>query len=85
MPESGFGGGNQQETCMESCDRIEDIRMSDGEISKQVETIKQVFVERTENYRIPELERLYSRIMKGIFERRDKGVGDDPKPSILKF
>ncbi|GMJ04772.1 Bromodomain and ATPase domain-containing protein 1 [Hibiscus trionum] len=88
-PESGFGDGKQQETCMESGDQIdgrgsEDIRMLDGEISKQVERIKQVFVDRTENYGIPELERLYSRIMKGIFESRDR-VGDDPKPSILKF
>ncbi|KAL4278959.1 hypothetical protein GQ457_03G025540 [Hibiscus cannabinus] len=82
-PESGFVAGNQQETCMESGDQI-DCRMSDGEISKQVERIKQLFVDRTENYRIPELERLYSRTMKGIFESRD-GVGDDPKHSILKY
>ncbi|MBA0596523.1 hypothetical protein Gorai_013340 [Gossypium raimondii] len=89
-PESSFGDGNQQETCTEWCDVIDgsgskEARMSGGEFSKQVETVKQLFVERTENYGIPELERLYSRIMKGIFESREKGVGDDPKPSILKF
>ncbi|MBA0660370.1 hypothetical protein Goklo_012393 [Gossypium klotzschianum] len=89
-PESSFGDGNQQETCTEWCDVIDgsgsmEARMSGGEFSKQVETVKQLFVERTENYGIPELERLYSRIMKGIFESRKKGVGDDPKPSILKF
>ncbi|MBA0692750.1 hypothetical protein Goari_010287 [Gossypium aridum] len=89
-PESSFGDGNQQETCSEWCDVIDgsgskEARMSDCEFSKQVETVKQLFVERTENYGIPELERLYSRIMKGIFESREKGVGDDPKPSILKF
>ncbi|XP_039055447.1 ATPase family AAA domain-containing protein At1g05910-like isoform X2 [Hibiscus syriacus] len=89
-PEPGFGDGNQQETCTESGDQTdgngsEDNRMLGGEISKQVERIKQVFVERTENKGIPELERLYSRVMKGIFESREKGVGDDPKTSILKF
>ncbi|MBA0566943.1 hypothetical protein Golob_011715 [Gossypium lobatum] len=89
-PESSFGDGNQQETCTEWCDVIDgsgskEARMSDCEFSKQVETVKQLFVERTENYGIPELERLYSRIMKGIFASREKGVGDDPKPSILKF
>ncbi|KAG4149218.1 hypothetical protein ERO13_D05G327400v2 [Gossypium hirsutum] len=88
--ESSFGDGNQQETCTEWCDVIDgsgskEARMSGGEFSKQVETVKQLFVEWTENYGIPELERLYSRIMKGIFESREKGVGDDPKPSILKF
>ncbi|XP_039012807.1 ATPase family AAA domain-containing protein At1g05910-like isoform X2 [Hibiscus syriacus] len=89
-PEPGFGDGNQQETCMESDGQIdgsgsEDIRISSGEISKQVERIKQLILERTENKGIPELERVYSRVMKDIFESREKGVGDDAKTSILKF
>ncbi|OMO88191.1 hypothetical protein CCACVL1_08536 [Corchorus capsularis] len=89
-PESTPSDGNRQETCTEASELIDgsesqDIRMSDGEIPKQVESVKQLFVERTENYGIPQLERLYTRIMKGIFETRDKGVGDDPKPAILKF
>ncbi|KAK6279372.1 hypothetical protein POUND7_019639 [Theobroma cacao] len=89
-PESTCGDGNQQESCTEASDLIngsgsEDIRMADDEISNQVESAKQLFVERTKSYSIPQLERLYTRIMKGIFETRDKGVEDDPKPSILKF
>lgn len=89
-PESTSGDGNQQETSMEVSDITDgnvsqDIRMSDGEISNQVESVKQLLEERTENYSIPQLERLYTRVMKGIFETRDKGVGDDPKLSVLKF
>ena len=87
-PESTSGNGNQPATSTEASDLIDgsgslEIRMSDGEISDQVESTKQLFVEGTENYSIPQLERLYTRIMKGIFETRD--IGDDPKPSILKF
>ncbi|XVF29263.1 hypothetical protein REPUB_Repub15cG0106000 [Reevesia pubescens] len=89
-PESTSSDGNQQETYTEASELIDgngsqDIRMSDSEISNQVESAKQLFVERTENFGIPQLERLYTRIMKGIFETRDNGIGDDPKPSILKF
>ncbi|XWS35245.1 hypothetical protein CRYUN_Cryun21dG0109400 [Craigia yunnanensis] len=89
-PESTFGDGIEQENSMEASDlidgsRSQDVRMSDGDISNQIESAKQLFLERTENYNIPQLERLYTRIMKGIFETRDKGVGDDPRPSILKF
>ncbi|XP_022761765.1 ATPase family AAA domain-containing protein At1g05910 isoform X4 [Durio zibethinus] len=89
-PESTSGGGNRQETCTEASNLIDgngsqDVGMSDGEISNQVKSATQLFVERTENYGIPELERLYTRIIKGIFETRDKGVGDDPKLSFLKF
>ncbi|KAJ6715660.1 AAA DOMAIN-CONTAINING [Salix viminalis] len=65
----------------------QDIKMSDAEVSGHVECTKRLFVERTENYGIPQLERLYTRIMKGIFKTEDKeGVEDDgPKHSILRF
>ncbi|KAJ6420578.1 hypothetical protein OIU84_028008 [Salix udensis] len=61
--------------------------MSDAEVSGHVEGTKRLFVERTENYGIPQLERLYTRIMKGIFKTEHKeGVEDDgPKHSILRF
>lgn len=64
----------------------EDVIMSDAEISNQIESAKLLFVERTENYGIPQLERLYTRVMKGVFEAKGGGgVGEDRKPSILKF
>ncbi|KAJ6690982.1 AAA DOMAIN-CONTAINING [Salix koriyanagi] len=64
----------------------QDITMSDAEVSGHVERTKRLFVERTENYGIPQLERLYTRIMKGIFKTEDKeGVEDGPKHSILRF
>ncbi|KAK4854921.1 hypothetical protein QYF36_002497 [Acer negundo] len=88
-PESSFNDGIQHETSKVSSptDRIgsQDVVMSDGEILHQVESIKRLLVERTENYGIPQLERLYTLIMKGIFETRDQGAEDDPKPSILRF
>ncbi|KAJ6959191.1 ATPase family AAA domain-containing protein [Populus alba x Populus x berolinensis] len=64
----------------------QDVTMSEAEVSSHVDHIKRLFVERTENYGIPLLERLYTRIMKGIFETKDKGVEDDgPRYSILRF
>ncbi|KAE8702970.1 ATPase family AAA domain-containing protein [Hibiscus syriacus] len=83
--EPTLGYCKQQETSTDG-NGSWDTRMSDDEISTQAESVKKLFVERTGNYGIPELERVYSRIMKGIFESREKGVGvDDPKPSVLKF
>ncbi|EEF29338.1 ATP binding protein, putative [Ricinus communis] len=87
-PESSSANGNQHETSGEASSDAEgsgsqDVTMLDAEMSSHVEYIKRLFIERTENYGIPELERLYTRIMKAIFESKDT-VEDDPKYSILK-
>lgn len=63
----------------------DDVTMLDGEFSGEVESVKQLFVKRSENYSIPQLERLYTRIMKGVFETKNKGVSGDLKSSVLKF
>lgn len=88
-PESSAADGNRHETSEASSHTegsgSQDVTMSDAEISSHVKYVKRLFVERTENYGIPQLERLYTRIMKGVFETKDKGVEDDPKCSILRF
>lgn len=88
--ETPLADGNQHETSGEVSDRFDgngsdDVTMSDGEITNQVESVKQRFVDRSENYDIPQLERLYTRIMKGIFEIKDGGIKDDPKASVLRY
>ncbi|KAM7255273.1 hypothetical protein ACFE04_020514 [Oxalis oulophora] len=60
-------------------------RMSDQEISEKAESVKKLFVEYTQSYGIPKLERLYTRIMKGIFECKKKDAEDEPKRSILSY
>ncbi|KEH30316.1 putative chromatin remodeler Bromodomain family [Medicago truncatula] len=62
---------------------LHDITMLDGEFSRQVESVKQRFVKRSEKYSIPQLERLYTRIMKGVFETRDKGMSDDDLKNLV--
>lgn len=65
---------------------LHDITVLDGEFSRQVESVKQHFVKRSEKYSIPQLEGLYTRIMKGVFETRNKGMNDDDlKTSVLGF
>ena len=60
--------------------------MSDGDISGKAESVKRVFMERTEGYAIPQLERLYTRVMKGVFETKaGEPAVDDLRPSILSF
>uniref|UniRef100_A0A2P2KL76 Uncharacterized protein MANES_04G042700 n=1 Tax=Rhizophora mucronata TaxID=61149 RepID=A0A2P2KL76_RHIMU len=82
---------NGNETPGETCDHVEatqsqDASMPDADTSSHMDgIIKQLFVDRTESYGIPQLERLYTRIMKGVFETKGRGVPDDPKDSILKF
>lgn len=88
-PEPVTIDGNLHGTCTNSHadgGSPRDITMIDGEFSRQVESVKQRFVKRSENYSIPQLERLYTRIMKGVFETKDRGMNDeDPKTSFLGF
>ncbi|KAF8402311.1 hypothetical protein HHK36_013265 [Tetracentron sinense] len=81
----------QQEASVNASDQAgekisqEDAIMSDGEISGQVESLKQRLVERTEDYGVPQLERLYTRVMTSVTEIKVTNVSEDHKASILKF
>ncbi|KAF5195389.1 Atp-dependent zinc metalloprotease ftsh [Thalictrum thalictroides] len=63
----------------------EDVVMLDGETLSQVESIKGLMVERTEGYDVPQLERLYTLVVKGALESKAKDVGEVPKASVLRF
>ncbi|WCJ41376.1 ATPase family AAA domain-containing protein At1g05910 [Euphorbia peplus] len=88
-PDTISGEGNRTETSGEACanntegSTSQDTSMLDAEISGQVEHVKSLLVKRTENYGIPQLERLYTRIMKDVFKANDK-AGNESKSSILK-
>ncbi|KAJ4957034.1 hypothetical protein NE237_013817 [Protea cynaroides] len=56
----------------------DDFVMLDGEISSQVESLKQCLVDRTERYGVTELESLYTRIKKGVIETKPM-AGEDHK------
>lgn len=71
-----------------SGDCSRDSAKSDEEMSSRIESVKGLLMERTDKYSIPQMERLYTRIMKGVLETLDKGLRDDdnnPKHSILRF
>ncbi|XP_057498909.1 ATPase family AAA domain-containing protein At1g05910-like [Actinidia eriantha] len=83
-PESSFIDVDQLETAEKATG--EDIIMSDGDISGKAESVKRIFMERTEGYAIPQLERLYTRVMKGVFETKASEPSvDDLRPLILSF
>ncbi|KAL6977059.1 hypothetical protein U1Q18_025853 [Sarracenia purpurea var. burkii] len=64
----------------------QDVIMSDSEISGMIVTVKSVFMEHTEDYGIPQLERLYTQVIKGVFEAKASEPGDDDlRPSILRY
>ncbi|KAL1543952.1 ATPase family AAA domain-containing protein [Salvia divinorum] len=63
----------------------QDVTMSCAETSDQVDSIKKLLVDRSKEYNIPELERLYTSIMKGVFVTKDKSEVKDLKTSILRF
>jgi len=80
--------GNLHGTCtnnLADANSPQDVTVLDGEFLREVESVKQLFVKRSENFSIPQLERLYTRIMKGVFETKNKGVNGDLKSSVLKF
>ncbi|XP_058102404.1 ATPase family AAA domain-containing protein At1g05910 isoform X2 [Magnolia sinica] len=62
----------------------EDALMEDQEVSGHVETLKQHLLECTEGYNVPQLERLYTRVMKGVVDLKGKAE-EGYKPTILKF
>ncbi|KAL3845615.1 hypothetical protein ACJIZ3_003018 [Penstemon smallii] len=85
-PESSVPDGNQNASSdRDTGSMSQDVTMTDAAILNQVDSIKQLLVERTKDYSIPQLERLYSRIMKGIFETQSRGKAEDLKSSILNF
>nr|GMC56244.1 ATPase family AAA domain-containing protein At1g05910 isoform X1 [Ipomoea batatas] len=65
---------------------FQDAAMSDGEVSSKLESIKKHFMDRTKDYGVPQLERLYTRLMKGVLETKNAlNGGQDLKPAILSF
>lgn len=62
-----------------------DVAMSDAESSSKNELAKQIFVERTKGYGIPQLEKLYARIMMGVFETKYAEHRNNLKPSVPSF
>ena len=89
-PETPSADVPQHETSGEVSDHTDgngshDVTVSDNEIRNHVESVKRRFVDRSKNYDIPQLERLYTRVMKGIFGIKDRGMEDDPRASILRY
>ncbi|KAL6970768.1 hypothetical protein U1Q18_030456 [Sarracenia purpurea var. burkii] len=83
-PECLFADTHQLET--PEATMGQDVIMSDSEISGKIVTVKSVFMEYTEDYGIPQLERLYTRVIKGVFETKASEPGDDDlRPSILSY
>uniref|UniRef100_A0A804L5P2 Bromo domain-containing protein n=1 Tax=Musa acuminata subsp. malaccensis TaxID=214687 RepID=A0A804L5P2_MUSAM len=47
-------------------ENIDDATKADADISEQIDSVKKHLIERTEGYGVPQLERLYTRVMKGV-------------------
>ncbi|XP_072965752.1 ATPase family AAA domain-containing protein At1g05910 isoform X1 [Typha angustifolia] len=62
----------------------EDVVMANAEILEQIESVKLRLMDRTEGYGVPQLERLYTRIMKNVVAVRGKESGEDYKQSIVR-
>ena len=51
----------------------------------QLEALKQRFMELTASYGVPQLERLYSRIMKGAIELTSKESNEDHRRLVVRY
>ncbi|XP_062006089.1 ATPase family AAA domain-containing protein At1g05910-like [Rosa rugosa] len=60
-------------------------RLREGNLDPSYEAHKRLFVQRTKTYDIPQLERLYARIMKDIFNIKDGDKSDVVPPMHLIF
>ena len=63
----------------------EDVDMADAEISEQITSIKHRLMERAERYGVPQLERLYMQVVKGVIAVRSKEAVEDHRLSILRY
>ncbi|KAJ0609868.1 putative chromatin remodeler Bromodomain family [Helianthus annuus] len=64
--------------------KSQDTIMADVESDGKIESAKKLLLERTTDYGIPELERLYTRIVKGVFELKNVET-DNLKPAVSNF
>lgn len=84
--ESMFADGQHENSGDTSASTFQDASMSDGEVSSKLKSIKKRFMEWTKDYGVPQLERLYTRLMKGVLETKNAvNGGKDLKPAILSF
>lgn len=57
-----------------------------ADISEQVNAVKKRMLEQTEDYTVPQFEKLYARVLKGVFSFRSSGAGEeDPRSSVLRY
>lgn len=62
-----------------------DTTVATGDLLGQLEALKQRFMELTASYGVPELERLYSRIMKGAIELSSKESNEDHRQLVVRY
>lgn len=65
--------------------RSPDVTMSEADDTSKIEPLKQRLVERSKDYGIPQLERLYARVIKGVFDNKTGKSKDIIKDSILSY
>ncbi|GFP81365.1 ATPase family aaa domain-containing protein at1g05910 [Phtheirospermum japonicum] len=82
--ETSVANGANSDDC-DTENTLQDVTMLDAGISDQVVSVKELFVKHTKNYDVPQLERLYARVMKGVLETKSKAKVDHLKGSILRF
>ncbi|KAL8130223.1 hypothetical protein V2J09_019378 [Rumex salicifolius] len=65
----------------------EDLVVSDGDTpsENEIDSIKQQFVVLSEGYGIPQLERLYTSVIKGVFRIKNTGASGKSRSSIIQF
>ncbi|XP_075494517.1 ATPase family AAA domain-containing protein At1g05910-like [Primulina tabacum] len=84
--QNSVADGNLHESIdCDAGDVSQDISMTDGEISYRIESIKNLLVVRSKDYSIPQLERLYTHVIKGVFETKSRAKVEDLKASIISF
>lgn len=70
---------------METDDGEVSVRTTGDDLVQQIETVKIRFMELTEGYGVPQLERLYSRIMKGVLEFISKENSEDHRRLVVRY
>jgi ATPase family AAA domain-containing protein 2 len=74
-PSNGTGQG----------DGTEHEEMPDADFSDKMESIKQRFMERTREYGVPQLEILYTKVIRGLISARGRETRQDSRQFVVRY
>lgn len=63
----------------------EDVEMPDADFSDKMESVKQRFMELTQEFGVPQLEILYTKVIRGLISARGREAKQDNRQFVVRY